>query len=240
MNGKRKLISFAVTVCAMLIGAAGFYGVKTRYEPKNQSGAQELPPTAYTTRAAQTAPPSEPFPEDRGQTAPAASEPAAETEAPEETSAAAQTTYRAETVNATMPRPEYFDIPLGMDISLDYSAVEPVFNATMGDWRTHGGIDFAGVTGDPVKACAAGFVTAVYDDPMYGTVMEIDHGGGITAKYCGLGKGSTVAVGTEVKMDDTVAYLGVVPCESESGAHLHFEMTENGKNVDPLTVITMP
>ena len=240
MNGKRKLISFAVMVCAIFLGAVGFYGVKTRYEPKTDSGAQELPPTVYTTDAGYyTDPPTVPEPTE---TAPAATEPepAAQSSAVGETAPAAQTTIEYETVNATLPRPEYFDIPLGMDISLDYSAAEPVFSSTMGDWRTHTGIDFAGVLGDPVKASAAGFVTAVYDDPMFGTVMEIDHGGGITAKYCGLDKGSAVAVGPEVKMDDTIACLGVVPCESESGAHLHFEMTEDGKNIDPLTVITMP
>ena len=157
---------------------------------------------------------------------------------PPETSPAAQTDPAQDaTVSATMPRPRYFDMPMGLEIVQDYSRTEPVFNATMGDWRTHNGIDFAGVIGDPIKASAAGFVTAVYEDPMYGVVLEIDHGGGITARYCGIGKGSNVPVGTEVKMDDTIAYLGAVPCEASAGAHLHFEMTENGSYVDPLTIL---
>lgn len=243
MITKKRMISFSVMVCALLLGAVGLYGVRTRYEPKTDGRSQELPPTVYTTQYLhETDPVVEPTYSEPAAAPPSATEapvPAAETTAAQ-TEAAAAAEPEQQTVNATLPRPEYFDIPLGMDISLDYSAAEPVFSATMGDWRTHCGIDFAGLVGDPVKACAAGFVTAVYDDPMYGVVMEIDHGGGIKARYCGLGKGSTVAVGTEVKMDDTVAYLGAVPCESESGAHLHFEMTENGENIDPLTVITMP
>lgn len=242
MMNKKKLISFSVLVLTMLVGAVGLYSVKLRYAPKSNGDVRDTPPTTY---AAPDAQPSQPryettapvFENDAAQTEPSlALVTVSETAAPTET----QIGTEAQTVNTTLPRPEYFDIPLGMDIALDYSNAEPVFSATMGDWRTHNGIDFAGVVGDPVKACAAGFVSAVYDDPLYGTVIEIEHGGGIVAKYCGVGKGSTIPVGAEVKMDDTVAYLGVVPCESEDGAHLHFEMTENGKTIDPLTVLEMP
>ncbi|MBR1811832.1 MAG: M23 family metallopeptidase [Clostridia bacterium] len=232
-RNKRIAAAIAVVALTAVIGVSGYYGVRNRYEvPK--PGAQEEPPIAYTTKYEYYT--DEPTLD--MQTTPHVD--SAEATAPESTVAAAQTTQaEAVTVSGALPRPDYFDVPLGLDISLDYSNTEPVFNATMGDWRTHNGVDFAGVVGDPVKACAAGFVTGVYDDPMYGTVMEIDHGGGIVAKYCGLGRGSTVSVGTEVKMDDTIGYLGAVPCESDAGAHLHFEMTENGTTIDPLTVLEL-
>ncbi len=232
----KKRAALAAVLCSVLLGAVGFFGVRTRYEKPQKSDAQESPPTTvYDAYPDETAPPAtEPA------SVPAPPEPETYVLEQQSAPAAEESSPESETVDATMPRPEYFDIPLSRDISLDYSSAEPVFNPTMGDWRTHNGIDFAGVVGDPIKSCASGFVSEVYDDPLYGTVMVIDHGGGVVAKYCGLGKGSTVPVGTEVKMDDTIGYLSFVPCESESGAHLHFEITENGETVDPLSILIMP
>lgn len=234
MYSKKKLAVIALSLCCCIgIGGAAYYSITKNWSaPSTQEDAFE-PPTGYsrtTTEAPLYTDPTEPLvTENTGNVQ--ISENAETEEAPENT--------ESNTVSGTLPRPDYFELPLGLDIVQDYSVAEPVFNSTMGDWRTHAGVDFAGVIGDPVKASAAGFVTDVYDDPMYGVVMEIDHGGGITAKYCGLGKGSTIAVGTEVKTNDTIGYLGTVPCEADAGAHLHMEMTENGETVDPLVLFEL-
>ncbi len=226
MDLKRKSILIAAALCCCVaIGGAAYFGVTRSAEPEDVF----VPPTGYPRQTTET-----PLYTDPPETEPP--EQAAVTETPQTTT---PPSTESETVGGTLPRPNYFELPLGLDIVQDFSRTEPVFNATMGDWRTHNGVDFAGVIGDPVKASAAGFVTGVYDDPMYGVVMEIDHGGGITAKYCGLGKGSTVPVGTEVKTNDTIGYLGTVPCESDAGAHLHLEMTENGEIVDPLVLFEL-
>lgn len=133
--------------------------------------------------------------------------------------------------------PTYFALPLTSTIGEDYSMGEPVFSSTMGDWRPHNGVDFEGAIGDPVKASADGFVLNVTDDPLWGTVVEIDHGGNIIAKYCGLGRGSTLEVGCEVKLNDTIGYLGEVPAESDMPTHLHFELTRDGEYCDPLEIL---
>ncbi len=225
---KKTIITASVLCCCAAIGGAAYFGITNNAD----SDDVFVPPTGYvreTTEAPLYTDPTEP----------PATEPvehAAVSDAADQTETSSA---ESATVSGTLPRPNYFELPLGLDILQDYSRTEPVFNATMGDWRTHNGVDFAGVIGDPVKASAAGFVTDVYDDPMYGVVMEIDHGGGITAKYCGLGKGSTIPVGTEVKTNDTIGYLGTVPCESDAGAHLHMEMTENGEIVDPLVLFEL-
>lgn len=237
MDLKKKTALIAAAVCcAVALGGSAYYGIVRNYATAPLTREEEsLPATdapLYTdpVSAPQT---TVPVPETTVP-APENASPAAlgETESEPEST-------ESMTVSGSLPRPRYFELPLGLDIVLDYSAAEPVFNATMGDWRTHTGVDFAGVTGDPVKASAGGFVTAVYDDPMYGTVMEIDHGGGVTARYCGLGKGSTIAVGTEVKTNDTIAYLGAVPCEADAGAHLHMEIREDGLTVDPLDIFEL-
>ncbi|MDR1630121.1 MAG: M23 family metallopeptidase [Oscillospiraceae bacterium] len=143
----------------------------------------------------------------------------------------------ADNVPVTKAAPTSFSLPLGTDIGKDFSRGEMVFNPTLGDWRVHNGVDFLGAVGDTVKAVAAGTVKKVYDDTLWGTVMEIDHGGGIVAKYCGLGKGSTLAEGTAVKMNDTIGNLGTVPCEKNEVEHLHFEIHINGAVNDPLEVL---
>lgn len=140
-------------------------------------------------------------------------------------------------INASQAAPTVFSLPLGTDIGRDFSHGEMVFNSTLGDWRVHKGVDFQGAIGDTVKAVAAGTVKKVYDDHLWGTVMEIDHGGGILARYCGLGRGSTLAVGTDVKMNDTIGNLGVVPIEKDDIDHLHFEIYVNGALKDPLEIL---
>ncbi len=155
-----------------------------------------------------------------------------------------ETTTEKEAISTTeigkyaVPYEDYFVLPLGTDILKDYSPDTPSYNATMGDWRTHNGVDFKGVEGDQVKAVAYGKVSLIYEDTLYGTVIEIDHGNGVTAKYCGF-NGDTVEVkqGSTVEAGDLLGYLGVVPSEKTDLSHLHFEIIYNGKNVDPLELM---
>lgn len=136
------------------------------------------------------------------------------------------------------PFTDSFVLPLGTDISKDYNPDTPVYNPTMGDWRTHAAIDFSGDAGAQIKAIAAGKVTKIYDDTLYGTVVEIDHGNELIAKYCGINKETL-----EIKENGTVnegsliGYLGEVPCEKEEISHLHFEIIYKGNITDPLEVM---
>ena len=126
-----------------------------------------------------------------------------------------------------------FVLPLGETVDKAFSNGEMVQSKTMGDWRAHNGVDFRGTVGDPVIAVNNGIVKAVYDDVLWGTVVEIDHGKGLLARYCGLGKGSTVEVGARVKINDRIGNLGAIPIESADEVHLHFETRQDGKAVDP-------
>ena len=132
----------------------------------------------------------------------------------------------------------YFTLPSGMKICGEYSDSELVFSKTMGDWRTHPAVDFAADEGAQVKAIAYGTVTAVGNDVLWGCVIEIDHGNGVKAKYCGFNE-DTVCVkkGDNVKSGALLGYLGTVPCEKTEGSHLHFEISYNGKNVEPLELM---
>lgn len=225
-----KQFLVAVAMCVVIAAVGGYYAYSLK-QIKNITPA----PSATEKRTTQkyTQPDATRdvnndltgMPDVRATTAP----PAALTQPQEETP--------ANNEPETQAAPTSFSLPLGTDIGKDFSRGEMVFNATLGDWRAHNGVDFQGAVGDTVKAVASGTVKKVYDDPLWGTVMEIDHGGGITAKYCGLGKGSTIEAGATVKMNDTIGNLGIVPCEKSEVDHLHFEVYVNGTLADPLEIL---
>ena len=134
-------------------------------------------------------------------------------------------------------RAEHFSLPLLSEVDKPFSGGDMVQSKTMGDWRVHNGVDFRGTVGDQVRAVNNGVVKAVYDDVLWGTVVEIDHGDGLVARYCGLGKGSTAAVGDKVKINDRIGNLGSVPVESADEVHLHFELRQDGTAVDPMPIL---
>ena len=136
------------------------------------------------------------------------------------------------------PYKDYYCLPFGNQIIKDYSNMNPVYSKTMGDWRTHNGIDFTGEEGSAVVAISYGEVIAIYDDAIFGTCVLIDHGNGVTAKYCGLNKETlTVEENSTVEIETVIGYLGEVPGEKMEGNHLHFEITHNGEIVEPLELM---
>lgn len=141
-----------------------------------------------------------------------------------------------ETVAPNKPFSGRFRLPMGSDILKPFSAGEPVYSETMGDWRVHNGTDFAGSAGNDVRAAAAGKVLRVYDDSFWGTVMEIDHGNGLVLRYCGLQSGSCLQEGSEVAEGARIAALGHIPLEMEAD-HLHLEALIDGEYVDPMRAL---
>ena len=139
------------------------------------------------------------------------------------------------TVN--LPYSGSFALPVGSDITKDYSGGEMVYSETMGDWRVHSGVDFGASAGNDVLSVGEGTVTSVYTDSFWGTVMEIDHGSGMTVKYCGLQKNTAVKQGAAVSKFEKIGTLGHIPVELSEGDHLHIEVTVDGVNVDPLKAL---
>lgn len=128
-----------------------------------------------------------------------------------------------------------YQYPLGETVVQGYSQ-ELTKNETMGDYRSHTAVDFMGGTGESVVAVNNGVVLDVYNDAMLGMVVEIDHGGKLVAKYCGLDSVS-VSKGGSVKSGQEIGKLGAVPFEASLESHLHFETKLDGEYVDPLTVM---
>lgn len=128
---------------------------------------------------------------------------------------------------------EDYVLPLGSDILRDYSPKTPTYDMTMGDWRTHQGIDFYAEEGTAVKSIGNGKVVRVTADKSYGYTVEIDHGD-FTARYCGLSQEKALRLNDRVSQGDTVGYIASVPCESAEESHLHFEVLKDGVRTEPL------
>lgn len=148
------------------------------------------------------------------------------------------TVIETEASKYAVPFEGEYGLPLGTKISKDYSPDVPAYSATMGDWRSHAGVDFSGAEGSQIKAVSAGTVTGIYEDVLYGQIVEIDHGNGVTAKYCGIEPESLeVETGMNVETGTLLGYLGTVPCERSEVSHLHFETSVNGVTEDPVAVL---
>ncbi len=100
-------------------------------------------------------------------------------------------------------------------------------------YKLHTGVDIAGagVNGKPVVAAAAGTVIVAQYNSAYGNYVVIDHGGGITTLYAHSSK-LEVKVGDKVKAGQEIMKVGTTGYST--GPHLHFEVRENGKYVDPI------
>ncbi len=133
------------------------------------------------------------------------------------------------------PYKSFYKYPVSEAVLKGYSE-ELVLNKTMKDYRSHTAVDFKAEAGAEVAAINDGIVIDVYNDALYGIVVEIDHGGKLVAKYCGL-ESSSVSAGDSVAIGGIIGTLGKVPCEGAEESHLHFETRLEDKPVNPLDVM---
>ena len=130
-------------------------------------------------------------------------------------------------------------LPVNGEIGKDYSSGKLVKSATMGDYRVHDGIDIKAKSGTKILAVNSGKVLEIYNDAFWGTVIVADHGGGVIAKYCGLGKDTAVEKEQILEKGTVLGTLAVIPCEQKDETHLHFETTVNSESQDPIAVMNM-
>ncbi|HTP08148.1 MAG TPA: peptidoglycan DD-metalloendopeptidase family protein [Anaerolineae bacterium] len=95
----------------------------------------------------------------------------------------------------------------------------------------HEGTDFAVPAGTPVYAAADGVVMVAEPLAVRGNAIVIDHGWGLYSGYWHLSEFKVVP-GQRVKQGDLIALSGNTG--RSTGAHLHWDMTLRGINVDPL------
>lgn len=145
------------------------------------------------------------------------------------------TTTTTATTTTTTAAADLYVLPMGNAVQKPYSDGKLVYCKTMQDWRIHDGADFAGESGQTVKALADGTVAAVEEDPLWGTVITLDHGMDVLSLYYGVEP--SVSVGETVKVGKAIGTLGEIPCEAAQGPHLHLEMSVDGNKVDPIKAL---
>lgn len=100
--------------------------------------------------------------------------------------------------------------------------------------RLHAGIDIADDIGTPVVAAMAGRVVSTNWQSGYGYTVVIEHSRGYETLYGHLSE-FAVSSGQYVRAGQTVAYMGNTGYST--GPHLHFEVHQGGRVIDPLNVL---
>lgn len=103
-----------------------------------------------------------------------------------------------------------------------------------GATNNHQAVDWATPVGTSVKASSAGKVVKAGWIGTYGYAVFIDHADGRQTRYAHLSK-ITVKVGQTVKQNEVIALSGNTG--ASTGPHIHFEIRENGKAIDPLPIV---
>jgi murein DD-endopeptidase MepM/ murein hydrolase activator NlpD len=96
--------------------------------------------------------------------------------------------------------------------------------------KFHGGIDLAARYGTEVPAAAAGTVVTADDQGGYGLTVVIRHPNGFESRYAHLSS-LAVSPGESVSQGQQVGRVGSTG--RSTGPHLHFEVTQGGRRVDP-------
>lgn len=102
----------------------------------------------------------------------------------------------------------------------------------MGYSRMHRGIDFAAATGTPILAAGDGIVAKAGWSNGYGNLLQIKHNATFTTAYGHTSRfAAGIRPGVRVRQGQVVAYVGTTGMST--GPHLHYEILQNGAQVNP-------
>ena len=239
-RGKRQAASIfggmgfyiALLVCAIAAGVVGYYALVSNEAEVQEQQVQTVDQQEENDAVAVDVPEVEPAkpvisdepvvveslqPTDSGQEA------AEESSAPVTEDVPAASDAPLEVVNPVM----------GDTVSV-FSVDTLTYDETLGDWRTHDGLDIQATAGTAVAAAAAGTVLSVTEDGLLGTMVVIDHHNGYTTTYASLEPETKVLAGDKVSAGTVIGTVGNTSLsEAGLGAHLHFAVAKDGEPVDP-------
>ncbi|QQS13855.1 MAG: peptidoglycan DD-metalloendopeptidase family protein [Rhodospirillales bacterium] len=122
-----------------------------------------------------------------------------------------------------------------MDLSRVSSRFGMRNHPIMGFTAMHTGVDFAAPHGTPILAAGAGTVAQAGPNGGYGHWVRIDHGGGNSTGYAHMaGYAAGIRPGARVRQGQVIGFVGSTGVST--GPHLHFELHQKGRAVNPLAV----
>lgn len=134
----------------------------------------------------------------------------------------------------TNNEPVVFVDPLdNIDIIKNYADDHLLKDETTGIWQTHQAIDFAGSENTVVKAVYSGVIEKIENSMMDGTVITLRVTDKLKVVYKSLSSEVQVTEGDTVKAGDVIGKTGTSVTEKKEGVHLHLEVLEDGKLIDP-------
>lgn len=122
----------------------------------------------------------------------------------------------------------------GMRVSSPYGMRR---HPVTGVYKLHSGTDYPGLgCGSTIRAAAGGTVTRAGAASGYGSLVTIDHGGGVQTRYAHMyTRDIRVTVGQQVQPGEVVGLMG--SSGWSTGCHLHFEVLVNGNFTNPATFL---
>ena len=185
--------------------------------------------TAVNNRAKKNELPSPDLTEepDAGQKTPSPNNPKGTDKVPDTT---AEPTVKNET-------PPTLALPVSGSLAKGHSVDVQVFSKTMNEYRTHLGIDISTAEGADVRAAADGSVAKIWEDPMMGYCVALEHAGECVTVYKNLAPtlANGIEEGTAVKSGQLIGSVGdSAMMEIAEEPHLHMEVTVGGLQVDPM------
>jgi len=101
-------------------------------------------------------------------------------------------------------------------------------------YKIHWGVDYAAPSGTPIYAAGNGIVQVAIYNGSYGNYIKIRHNSQYSTAYGHMksfAKG--IKPGVSVTQGQVIAYVG--SSGRSTGPHLHYEIIQNGKRINPLT-----
>lgn len=108
----------------------------------------------------------------------------------------------------------------------------------LGYRRKHKGVDFAAPRGTPIMAAGTGTIVRSSRYGSFGNYVRIRHTDGYSTAYAHLSKYARgIKKGRRVVQGQTIGYVGATG--RVTGAHLHYEVLKNGRQINPMSLSTL-
>lgn len=224
-------------LCVATIGISGYYLLKTVVNdtrataPVGGDASVTLPDQSVTAPAIPTPSVTPVTPK------PSANKPQSNNQSnsqPDDPEPVKDTTPEPDTLSSNETLSKVFTWPVQGTVLRDYSMEALSLDPTLGDWRTHGGLDIAAAQGVKVLSISTGSVEKIYNDGLMGTTVVVNHGGGLQSWYCNLDEDVAVEVGDPVDIGSELGTVGSTAlAEVGVSSHIHLETILNGQPVDP-------
>lgn len=122
---------------------------------------------------------------------------------------------------------------------LEFSRVSSGFSMRVhpisGKWKRHTGIDFAAVSGTPIRASADGTIEHAGPQGGYGNMVIVKHWNGYSTAYAHMSRFAPSShKGARVTQGQVIGYVGSTGWST--GPHLHYEFRVNNEPKDPNTI----